>query len=212
MAGGHGRHCSLRAEFRLDQGGHPGREGDVDVDFRKAEVAAVVSHHPVVVCGRKHGCGAEGVTVDRRHGVQWEGQDPVEQCVYLVDVPFGAVPVGQKPVEVKPIGVELARTCGDESLSIAACGGQVSIDCVEPVRREPVFVVTEVEYGNLVAVLQGCGHKASFRFTSSKIWLGEGGWPVRLARRRRAVPLPGNRESACPATAKRLAARRRSLG
>src|SRR5205807_8374001 len=60
-SGRHRGHCRGWGEFGLDQCGHARREGDADVHFGKAEVAAVSAHYPKVVRQRQHCSCAERV-------------------------------------------------------------------------------------------------------------------------------------------------------
>src|SRR5690606_35707796 len=64
VAGGHGGHRGLGAEFGLDECGHTGGEGNIDIDLGETVVAAVVAHDAVIVGDGQHGAGAERVAVD----------------------------------------------------------------------------------------------------------------------------------------------------
>lgn len=63
----------LRCRPGLDERGHAGGEGDVDVCLGQASVAAVGAHQAEVVGQGEHGAGCERMPLERGHGDQ--GQD-----------------------------------------------------------------------------------------------------------------------------------------
>jgi hypothetical protein len=147
------------AWMRVDEGGHPRRERDVDVHLGEAEVAAVEPHDPKVVGNSKHRARAECVAVDRGDGGHRRDEYAREQLVYLVEVPVTLIAMGGKPIQVKAVRVELTGSGGDQRLRFTRLDAvQEAVDGGQPVRREPVLVVAEVQNRYLIGDFEVSGH------------------------------------------------------
>ncbi len=146
----------LRSQPGLDESGHAGSEGDVDVRLGQAPVPTVGTHDAEVVGEGEHRPGGERVSLQSRHRDDRQRQHPREQLVDgddVVPVLFG---VGEQPVQVEPVGVELAGGCGDQG---AGAFGLLHLiergaDRGEPVGVEAVLSVSEVEDEHVVLTVE----------------------------------------------------------
>src|SRR5262249_7724407 len=88
---------------------------------------------------------------------------------HSIDVPVTLIAMGGKPIQVKAVGVELAGSRGDERLGLGLDAVEQAVDGVEPLWREPVLVVAEVQNRDVIGDFEVCGHL--FLLT------GRTGWP-----------------------------------
>ena len=131
----------------------------MDVDLGEAEVAAVDPHDPKVVGNAEHRARAERVAVDRGDGGNRRDEYAREQLLYLVDVPVALIAMGGKPIQIKAVRIELAGSGGDQRLGLTRLDAvEKAVDSCQPVRREPVLVVAEVQNRYVVGDFEVCGH------------------------------------------------------
>src|SRR3954449_6108714 len=99
------------------------------------------------------------MAVDGGDGGNRRDEYPGEQLLYLFDVPVALIAMGGKPIQIKAVRVELSGSGGHQRLGLARLDAvEEAVDSCQPVRREPVFVVAEIQNGYVVSDFEVCGH------------------------------------------------------
>jgi hypothetical protein len=99
------------------------------------------------------------VAVDGGDGGNGRDQYACKQLLHLVDVPVALITMGGKPFQVQAVGVELAGSGGHQRLGVTRLDAvEEAVDSCQPVRREPVLVVAEVQNRYIIGDFEVCGH------------------------------------------------------
>ena len=144
----------------LDESGHAGREGQVDVRFRQAPEAPVGPHDAEVVRQREHRARGEGVPLQGGHGDHRQRQHPRQQFVDGAEIVLALLGVGEQPVQVQAVGVELPGRGGHQGavalrpLHLI----QGAVDLGDPVGVKAVLALPEVKDEDVVLAVK-LGHR-----------------------------------------------------
>ena len=143
------------------EGVHAGRQGDLEVDLRQAEEAAVDSHDPEVVSHREHRPGREGVAVTGRHRGIGRREDSGEDQLDLGRKPGEVLDAGSEPFEIEAVRVELAGACRHQSPWVW-CGVELvegAVDGVDPCTIHAVLAVVHAKQQDSFPTFE-CDHDA----------------------------------------------------